>query len=259
MRANPFRLGALSGLLCVLTAAGGGWAQEPAKAPQEKTQGSDQQSVPPLQSPAADEAAGKQKPTDKGWRPLLPEKGLEGWEISDFGSEGEVRREGELLILEMGDPLTGINLKKLNDIPTSNFEIELEAKRIEGNDFLCGLTFPVGDEFCSFIAGGWGGGLVGLSSIDGFDASENSTSTYLGFDNGKWYKFRVRVDDANVRAWIDDEEVLRQERDRHEFSTRIEVLVSRPLGLCVFQSKVAVRNFRWRPVTAAEITADQSK
>lgn len=185
---------------------------------------------------------------DAGWKSVLPEKGLEGWEITDFGSQGKVRREKDLLILEMGDPLTGLNLKKLGDFPKENFEIELECKRVEGNDFLCGLTFPVADEFCSFIAGGWGGGLVGLSSVNGFDASENSTASHAVLDNNKWYNFKVSVTQEFVIAWIDDKEVIRQERENNEFSTRIEVFASQPLGLCVFQSTVEVRNFRWRPI-----------
>ncbi len=184
-----------------------------------------------------------------GWKSLIHAKGLDGWEITDFGGKGEVTRDGDMLVFDKGDPLCGINSKQ-KDFPKENYEIELEAQRIEGNDFLCGLTFPVADEFCSLIGGGWGGGLVGLSSIDGYDASENSTSLFYEFKNGEWYKFRLRVDDKFVTAWINDKEIIKQERDGHEFSTRIEVYVSRPLGYCVFQSKVALRNFRWRPATS---------
>lgn len=191
----------------------------------------------------------KKKPEkkDDGWISLMPKKGLDGWEITDFGENGKVNRDGEQLIIEMGDPLNGITYKK-KDFPTDNFEIYLEANRLDGSDFLVGLTFPVKKEFCSFIAGGWGGGLVGLSSVDGFDASENSTSTFTDFENKKWYKFKLRVEPEYIRAWIDGEEYFRQEREDHEFSTRIEVYASQPLGLCAFQSKVAVRNFKWRPI-----------
>ncbi|RMF38035.1 MAG: DUF1080 domain-containing protein [Planctomycetota bacterium] len=183
----------------------------------------------------------------EGWRPLLPKEGLDGWEITDFGTEGKVYRDGDLLIIEMGDPLNGITYKG-KDFPTNNFEIYVEANRLDGNDFFCGLTFPVGKEFCSFIAGGWGGSLVGLSSVDGFDASENATTTAEDFENNKWYRFKVRVDDEYIRAWINDEEFFRQERDGHEFSTRIEVYASQPLGYAAYMSKVAVRNFKWRPI-----------
>jgi hypothetical protein len=183
----------------------------------------------------------------KQWRSLLPESGLDGWEVTDFGGQGEVVRQQDQLIFEMGDPLTGINYKK-KDFPKTNFELELEAQRMEGNDFLCGLTFPVGDDFCSLIAGGWGGGVVGLSSVDGYDASENATSSYHTFENGQWYKFRVAVDEDTIKVWIDDNLFVEQERANHQFSTRIEVYVSQPLGFCAFQSKVALRNFRWRPL-----------
>ncbi|MFO0941435.1 MAG: DUF1080 domain-containing protein [Pirellulales bacterium] len=152
------------------------------------------------------------KEVDKdGWKPLLEEKELEGWTITDFYGHGEVKREGEILILEPGKPLTGITSKK-KDFPTSNFEIEFEARRTKGNDFLCGLTFPVGKGFASFIGGGWGGGLVGLSSVDGADASENSTSSHVDFKNDQWYKFRILVDDDFVRGFVDKKEVFAQGR-----------------------------------------------
>lgn len=220
------------------------------------------------ESPAATEVPAQKKPTDKAedsksdqkknssaekskWKSLLPEKGLEGWAITDFGGQNEVKNTDGQVVIETGEPLAGLHYTKAG-FPKDNYEIELEAQRIEGNDFLCGLTFPVAEEFCSLIAGGWGGGVVGLSSVDGYDASENATSHYQTFDNGKWYKFRLRVQPDWITAWIDDKEVIKQERAGHEFSTRIEVYVSRPLGFCAFNSKVGLRNFRWRPVKADE-------
>ena len=60
--------------------------------------------------------------------------------------------------------------------PKVDYEVNLDAKRVAGNDFFCGITFPVGKRFCSLIVGGWGGATVGLSSIDGKDAAENETT-----------------------------------------------------------------------------------
>lgn len=195
-----------------------------------------------------DEKPAKEPPVKDGWKPLLKNDSLEGWEVTNFGGEGEVSMDKGELALAMGDPLTGITWKG-KEFPKTDFEIKLEAKRIEGSDFLCGLTFPVGEKHASLIAGGWGGGVVGLSSVDGNDASENSTSTYHSFKNGQWYSFRVRVDSQNITAWIDDLRVFQQEREGHDFGVRAEVLSSRPLGFCVFQSKVAVRNLDWRSLT----------
>lgn len=238
------------GLLALACSISPSWSQEEPAAlarpasPQEST--GDNANATAKAEVDADVKLPEEK--DAGWRPLLPQEGMEGWEITDFGTQSEVRRDGEQLIMEKGDPLNGITYQK-KDFPKDNFEISLQAQRMEGNDFLCGLTFPVGDEFCSFIAGGWGGSLVGLSSVDGFDASENATSTYFEFENGKWYEFRVSVDPEYIRAFIDGKEFFRQERELHEFSTRIEVFSSQPLGLCAFESKVAVRDFKWRPLT----------
>ncbi len=212
------------------------------------------------QKVAADERATSERKSDEGWRPLLPDSGLDGWEKTDFGTDAKVYRDGKLLVVEMGEPLNGITYQK-KDFPNDKFEIQLEAKRVEGNDFLCGLTFPVGgeDQFCSLIAGGWGGGVVGLSSIDGSDASENQTSSYEEFVNGKWYKFRVRVAPELITVWINDQKLFDQERKGHEFSTRIEVWGSQPLGFCTFQSKVHVRDFVWRPIAQSLDVTDKPK
>lgn len=201
-----------------------------------------------LDKPAA-EAKDKAAAEKEGWKPLLEEKTLDGWEPTNFGGEGKVAIADHQLTLETGDPLTGVTYKRV--FPTSNFEIELEAQRVDGSDFLCGLTFPVGDKHCSFIAGGWGGGVLGISSVDGFDASENSTTQFMDFKNKQWYRFKVHVDDKMILAFIDDKKVVELEREGHEFSVRGEVLASRPLGFCAFQSKVQVRNFKWRPITDA--------
>ncbi len=200
--------------------------------------------VAPKASAKADGAESKKD--KEGWKQLLAENSLGDWESTNFGGEGMVSVEDYVLSIEPGEPLTGINYKK--EFPKSNFEIEVEAQRVEGSDFLCGLTFPVGEEHLSFIAGGWGGGVTGLSSIDGYDASENATTQFQQFKNNQWYRFRVRVDDKKIQAWIDDKQVAEVEREGHKFSLRGEVLSCRPLGYCTFQTKAMVRNFRWRSI-----------
>lgn len=179
------------------------------------------------------------------WIPLMEKDSLKGWDVTNFGGEGTVEIDEGVLKLGHGDPLTGVTIKN-KDFPKENFELRWKASRIEGSDFLAGVTFPVGKEFCSFIAGGWGGGLVGLSSIHGSDASENETASFHNFKNKQWYAFKVRVDKTHVTAWIDDKEVARVEREPDKFSLRAEVLKSRPLGYCVFQSEVHVKDWEYR-------------
>src|SRR6187397_1050193 len=104
-------------------------------------------------------AAQPAKPT-----PLFDGKSLDGWKITPFGGEGEVTVKDGAIVMEMGNDMTGITWTK--PFPKMDYEVSLEAMRVAGGDFFCGLTFPVNDKPCSLIIGGWGGGTVGLSSID---------------------------------------------------------------------------------------------
>lgn len=184
------------------------------------------------------------------WRMLFDGKSLEGWKKTKFGGDGEVSVEDGNLILGMGFSMTGVTYT--GDLPRTNYEVELEAKRVEGVDFFCGLTFPVQQSYCSFIVGGWAGGIVGLSSIDGRDASENETTRYMGFKNGQWYRIRVRVTDERIHAWIDDEKIVNQGIVGRKISTRSEVNLSQPFGLATWETKAAVRNIRIRELSHEE-------
>jgi hypothetical protein len=202
--------------------------------------------------------AAQEKPADKQaepavdpkeWKPLYDGKTLKGWKSINFGGEGEVKvnEKGEI-ILGMGDPLTGIVIEKADGLPKDNYEITLQANKLEGDDFFCGLTFPVRDSHASFICGGWGGGLVGISSLDGMDASENETTGYKKFDTNKWYTIRVRVAGGKLQAWIDKEQFVDVELEGKKISTRFEVDVTRPLGISAYRTKSAIRDFKWRPI-----------
>lgn len=186
-----------------------------------------------------------QDETEIQWTTLLPSDSLDGWEKTNFGGEGEVQVEEGVLKMSSGQPLTGISFKG-KDFPKENFEMKWSARRTEGSDFFAGVTFPIGDQFATFVCGGWGGGLVGLSSVNGNDASENQTASFMSFKNKQWYSFRIQVNKTHVMAWIDDEEVFKAERDGTKFSLRAEVLKSRPLGYCAFQSKIEVKDWAYR-------------
>jgi hypothetical protein len=180
------------------------------------------------------------------WQPLFDGKTLNGWNVAEFGGDGKVEVNDGQITLDMGQSLTGITWAKEEGLPKSNYEIELEAMRVDGSDFFCGLTFPVKDSHCSFICGGWGGAVVGLSSIDGADASENETTKYETFKKGQWYKIRVRVTDDNISCWIDDKPLVDLATKDRKITTRVEVNLSKPLGISAWQTTAALRNIRLR-------------
>src|SRR5436190_20842573 len=87
------------------------------------------------------------------WQSLFDGKTLKGWKVTDFAGGGEVNVENGQLMLHSGVMLTGVSWT--NTLPKTDYEVSLEAMKVDGSDFFCGLTFPVGDAFCSFIVGGW--------------------------------------------------------------------------------------------------------
>ncbi|NCB08574.1 MAG: DUF1080 domain-containing protein [Bacteroidia bacterium] len=173
---------------------------------------------------------------------LFDGKTLDGWEITSFGTEGPVSVSDGNIVLAFGDGCTGVTWIK--DFPRSNYEVTLEAMRVSGNDFFCGMTFPVNESHCSLIVGGWGGPVVGLSTIDGNDAANNSTKILKKFDKNVWYKIKLQVTDENIVAWIDDEVVVDFEIGDHVISIRPEVGLSRPFGITSWNTTAALRNIR---------------
>ncbi len=184
----------------------------------------------------------------EGWNSMFDGKTLTGWTNTAFSGRGEVVCESGAIILNMGDPFTGINWT--NAFPKTNYEIAFDAMRVAGSDFFCGLTIPVGDSFCSLIVGGWGGSLVGISSLDGMDASENETTKYDSFDSGRWYRIRLRVTADRIEAWIDKDKLVNVVTTDHKISVRPgEIESSEPLGFASWQTTAALREIRYREVT----------
>lgn len=219
------------------------------------------------------QAAGS--PEDK-WISLFDGKTLGGWKRTEFAAGGDVRVEPKFpkekgdrpaIVVEMGEALSGFNWvddrrrtaedesltkeggKKpvLPEIPKSNYEIALEFMKVDGNDFACGLTFPVGDSFASLILGGWGGRVVGISSIDGQDASENQTTQGMDFEKNRWYKVRMRVTPEKLEAWVDEKQLIDQEIKGRKISLRHgEISMSKPLGIATYRTTAAFREIRIR-------------
>jgi 3-keto-disaccharide hydrolase len=194
-------------------------------------------------------AAANRAQTGKGsepaWQPLFDGKTLANWQSTKFIGEGAVRVENGQLILEVGRDLTGISWIGPK-LPTTNYEIALQAMRVEGSDFFAGVTFPVADSFCSLILGGWGGSVVGLSSINGMDASENETSQSVDFKSGRWYNIRIRVTPVKIEAWLDERQIINQDLKGNKIDTRVEVELSRPLGVASWRTTSALRDIRLR-------------
>jgi len=178
-------------------------------------------------------------------RSLFNGQDLSGWSVIDkydFARHGEIKVEDGAIILGAGTPASGIRIT--GDFPRMNYEVTLEAKRIEGSDFFCGITFPVGDDYLSLVLGGWGGGTTGISNLDSLSAIENATTGFQEFEQNRWYRIRLRVTDEKVETWVDDDQIVDVEHRKHKLSIWWEQEPVRPFGIASWYTKSAVRSIR---------------
>lgn len=229
---------------------------------------------------SATSSAGEPRQDDKKWTPLFDGKTLDGWEVPKLEGDKKAEIEDGCMILGRDGLATGV--KYVKPFPKSNYEIEYEAKRVKGYDFFGAITFPVKESHCSFINGGWGGYATGISSINGYDASENETTSYYEFKEKQWYRFRVCVSDDRITVWfypLDEEnddpddvasktpdpkaEAKKREEiekpkvdlvlEDKEITTRLEVSPYKPLGLTTWNTEGHIRNVKYRELSAGEI------
>ncbi len=178
------------------------------------------------------------------WQSMFDGKSLQGWRETPFSGRGKVRVEDGTIILGTG-AMTGITW--VGPFPRSNYEVRLEAARLDGTDFFAGITFPVREAYCSWINGGWGGLVVGLSSLDGRDASENETMLERNFTKRRWYALRLRVTDDRIQAWIDDEPIIDVALEGREIGLRPgEIDRSAPFGIASYSTVGALRKIEYR-------------
>lgn len=183
-------------------------------------------------------------------RSLFDGKTLNGWALTPFAGKGEVRVEKGVMVLDQGF-LTGVHWT--NALPKTNYELSLEARRVQGTDFFCGLTFPIANTNVSLIVGGWGGGVVGISNIDHNDASSNETTKFMGFERERWYAIKVRVTPAKLEAWLDKEKIVDVATAGKTFGLRSgPIEESVPLGICTYETTAEIRNIVLREIGTSE-------
>ena len=206
----------------------------------------------------ADETQEDAPPADKPTKKLFNGKDLTGWKVVD---ESVYKRHGEVTVVDgeirlaKGSPGTGISYP--GELTKINYEVTLEAKRVAGGDFFCGLTFPIKESYCTLILGGWGGSVTGLSNVDGMSAVDNETSEIFPFKDDQWYKVRLRVTEKQVEAWVDDRVIVRLPLADRDFDIWWEQEPIRPFGVATWYTSAALRNIQFTTLEAVETDEDE--
>ena len=178
------------------------------------------------------------------WK-LLTAEFATAWKASGIAEEGGVAVKDGEIILSPGQPMTGARFDAWQSakLPLTRYAIKYEAMRVEGNDFFGTVTFPVNDSHVSLIIGGWGGTLVGISSIDDMDASENNTSGNAFFKNNEWHKVRIEVRDDDLRAWIDGKLFVNVSTKGHKLGLRAgDIEKCAPFGFASYATQARIRD-----------------
>jgi len=158
--------------------------------------------------------------------------------------QGEAFVKNSEITTGMGAPMAGITFSAWESlgVPRDRYVIEYEALRAEGGDFFGSITFPIRDSGLTFIMGGWGGGLTGVSSIDGLDASENMTRGDFPFENNRWYRVRIELKDDDLQIWIDGRPFVNVSLKGRETGLRAgEISKCLPLGFASYHTVARIR------------------
>ena len=184
-------------------------------------------------------------------------KSLGFWKPTNFAGNGGAEVVDGALRVKTGDGmLNGVSWSRPDDLPRVDYEVKATARRVEGDDFFYCLTFPFKDKHASFVAGGWGGSVCGISSIDFMDAMENMTMSVREFETGKWYTFRLVVTDHRLQVFVDDERIVNANVKDRKVDMRFgEIEESVPFGIATFKTTGEYRDITLRPLTKTEVAA----
>jgi len=171
---------------------------------------------------------------------------LELWQEAQMTTTGHLVREQGGFTMEAGSPMSGTVFPdwEKQGLPLTGYRVTYEAMRVSGADFFGSLTFPVGsiDRCLTFVLGGWGGSQVGISNIDGQDASQNSTGSSQNFESGRWYTVKIEVHPEKLMVSYDGKPLVNVDIEGRDLSLRPgEIERCAPFGFATYGTQGRVR------------------
>ena len=187
---------------------------------------------------------GRKAEPKREWH-LLDAPHAASWKAAGMENEGKAFLKDGELTTSIGEPMTGITFTAWEGlgVPRDRYIIEYEAMRAEGGDFFGSITFPVRDSGLTFIMGGWGGSLTGVSSIDDMDASENMTRGNFAFENNRWYRVCIELREEDLTITIDGRPFVGVSLKGRQTGLRYgEISKCLPLGFASYLTTARIRH-----------------
>jgi predicted Ser/Thr protein kinase len=190
--------------------------------------------------------SGSHPTTPSNWQSMFDGRTLNGWHVVQGGcctDHGDVTARDGSIVLAAGTQST--SMVWAGEFPRTNYEVGLEAMRIDGNSTFCHVAFPVGASYC-FLVVGADGDTVALDRVDGQGYSENQTRSRLAFERRRWYRVRLRVTDTEVTVWVDEGRAIQVRPADHVLTLPPAWSRLRPFGLGTWQTTGAIRGIALR-------------
>ena len=175
------------------------------------------------------------------WKSFFDGKTLDGWRTME--PDCNVYAQDGQLIFEAGG--MGTSIAWTRAFPRVDYELSVEARRLEGSGAFCHIAFPVDATHCFLVVGGMGN-IVALDQVDKLDMHGNETTTRVDFEQGRWYTVRLRVTRERVVVWLDDRKVIDLSGAADRLSLPFAWKGLTPFGVGTWQTKAAMRHIKLR-------------
>ena len=186
------------------------------------------------------------------WEELFDGKTLDGWQVLTEpyppgapkpGPDVVTASDGQLLVNATGGRA---GVRCTSEFPKSDYELEFESQRIEGERSLGSVVFPVGETAFGLVVGEFERALVGLELIDGKHGGANLTTVRVPFEDRRWYRVGLRVTRPRIAVFVDGKRVIDFATAGHDIRVSQWMAPYGPFGINTFLTRVALRNIRLR-------------
>lgn len=193
------------------------------------------------------------------WRSIFDGEQLGRWipitriDATDLADPvpGEVEIDGRQIVLNTGDPLTGVSW--FGPMPTKDFEITVEAKIDDAE--LISVAFPVGTERAAIQLDA-DNRKAGLYHIDGTGLHDDPMAAIFDGSVAGWHQLRIRVTEQRVQTWLNGQSIADQERTGSSFGAPEGFSPMHPLSMVASNGSASLRNIRIRTLEPEDEPTD---